>query len=188
MIATALFLLISFFTPGQTPAGVCLNNDEKTLFEAVNAYRETLDLEPVKFSQALTQVAQAHVRDLAENYDFKPNARCNPHGWSKKGEWSSCCYTADHKQAECMWNKPREIANFDTNGFEILSYSSDGVTPTEALLGWQKSKGHHEVMINKGMWEKVTWGSMGVGIHEEWAVVWFAVLDDPIQESPEDCK
>ena len=87
-----------------------------------------------------------------------------------------------------MWDKPREIADFDTNGFEILSYSSDGVTPTEALLGWQKSKGHHEVMINKGMWEKVTWGAMGVGIHEEWAVVWFATDDDPVQSPPTMCN
>ena len=77
-----------------------------------------------------------------------------------------------------MWSKPMEIAGFDSNGYEILSYSSDGVTPGEALIGWQNSQGHHEVMINAGGWNRVQWGGMGVGIYEEWAVVWFAEKHD----------
>ena len=80
-----------------------------------------------------------------------------------------------------MWDKPREIADFDSNGYEILSYSSDGITPSEALIGWQNSRGHHEVMINAGIWTKVEWGGMGVGIYKEWAVVWFAEKADTEQ-------
>ena len=77
-----------------------------------------------------------------------------------------------------MWDKPREIGGLDANGYEILSYSSDGVTPGEALVGWQNSRGHHEVMINAATWKKVNWAGMGVGIYEEWAVVWFAEKAD----------
>lgn len=172
-------LLLSFFLLfGSSSNSVCLSADEKKLFDVVNAYRESMDLEPVPFSAAMTRVAQAHVLDLGANYTFKRGAKCNPHSWSKKGEWSDCCYTSDHKRAACMWDKPREIAGFDTNGFEILSYSSDGVTPGEALVGWQKSKGHHDVMINNASWQRVKWQSMGVGIYEEWAVVWFGEKAD----------
>jgi len=171
-------LILSSFLPIENSVDICLSDDEEKLFKIINAYRETLDLEAISYSASLTKVAQAHVQDLAANYTFKRGAKCNPHSWSKKGEWTSCCYTSDHKKAQCMWDKPREIANYDSNGFEILSYSSDGVTPGEALTGWQKSRGHHEVMINAGTWKKVTWGGMGVGIYKEWAVVWFAEKSD----------
>jgi hypothetical protein len=173
-----LFLIFRLVPDVELVEQVCLNEDEKQLFDIINAYRETLDLKSIPYSASLSKVAQAHVQDLAANYTFKRGAKCNPHSWSKKGEWTSCCYTSDHKKASCMWDKPREIAGFDSNGYEILSYSSDGVTPGEALIGWQNSRGHHEVMINSATWEKVTWGGMGVGIYEEWAVVWFAEKSD----------
>ncbi len=162
----------------KNESDVCLSQDEIKLFEIINIYRETLDLQPIPFSKALTRVSQAHVRDLSDHYTFKRGAKCNPHSWSRKGKWSSCCYTNDHKQAKCMWNKPREISGFDSNGYEILSYSSDGITPGEALIGWQKSQPHHQVMINSAKWTKVTWKSMGVGIYNEYAVIWFAELED----------
>jgi len=164
--------------PAEIREETCLRTDEKQLYDIINAYRETLELERIPYSVSLTKVAQAHVQDLAANYTFKKGAKCNPHSWSKKGEWSSCCYTSDHKQAKCMWSKPMEIAGFDSNGYEILLYSSDGVTPGEALTGWQKSRGHHEVMINAATWNKVKWGGMGVGIYKEWSVVWFAEKPD----------
>ncbi len=177
-IILVLSNIITDQKPGNISLDVCLSQDEKKLYEVINAYRETLELQPIPFSRALTKVSQAHVRDLSENYAFKRGAKCNPHSWSKKGDWSSCCYTNDHKKAKCMWDKPREISGFDSNGYEILSYSSDGVTPGEALTGWQKSQPHHQVMINSSTWKKVTWNSMGVGIYKEYAVVWFAELAD----------
>ena len=157
---------------------VCITSAEQELYHMVNEYRQSKKLDPIPFSASLTMVAQAHVRDLHNNYEFSPNAECNPHSWSKKGKWSSCCYTNDHKQAKCMWDKPKEIAGYDSPGYEIAYYQSDGAVPFVALEGWKESKGHNPVIVNKGIWEQLTWGGMGVGIYEEYAVVWFGVLNE----------
>ena len=175
-----LITSIQIYPPNDLPhdLSICITQDEKELYELVNTYRETLDLKLIPFSQSLSKVAQSHVRDLVENYNYKPNPKCNPHSWSKKGDWTSCCYTSDHKKAECMWNKPREIASFDSHGYEILYYSSKGPSPGESLIAWQKSPSHHPVMINSGIWEQIEWGSIGIGIYKEYAAVWFAELEE----------
>ena len=180
-----IFTLIILFTglfnsykTEVTEAPFCITSDEKQLFEILNAYRDSRNLEAIPFSVSLSKVARAHVRDLVENYEFKQGSRCNPHSWSKAGDWSSCCYTNDHKKAACMWDKPKEIAGYESQGYEILFYSSDGSTPAEALNGWQKSPGHHALVINSGQWEKVEWKAMGIGIYGEYAVTWFGVLEE----------
>jgi len=157
----------------------CLTAEEKKLLKVVNAYRETLDLKAIPYSPSLSLVAQAHVRDLAENYDYLSQGKCNPHSWSKKGKWEGCCYTANHKNAECMWKKPMEIAGYDSNGYEILYFASNGSTAAAALKGWQDSPSHHAVMINSGTFAQATWKAMGVGIYREYAAVWFGQLEEP---------
>ena len=79
-----------------------------------------------------------------------------------------------------MWDKPKEIAGYDGAGYEIMFYSSDGATAEEALVGWQKSPGHHAVMINLNTWEQVKWGAMGVGIYGEYAATWFGQTEEQI--------
>ena len=107
-----IWLLLS--SPPQMPVpdedGVCLSEEEKKLYDIIMAYRKTKKLKPIPYSAKLSKVAQTHVRDLAENYAYEKDAACNPHSWSNKGKWSSCCYTSDHKKAKCMWDKPKEIA------------------------------------------------------------------------------
>jgi uncharacterized protein YkwD len=168
-----VFSLILIRNDRTEVVNVCVSDDEKRLYDIINAYRETKGLRSIPFSQSMTMVAQAHVQDLVENYTFKQNARCNPHSWSENGDWSDCCYTSDHKKAQCMWDKPKEIAGYKGYGYEILFYSSDGASPSEALNGWQNSPGHHSVMINKNTWSRVEWKAMGVGIAGEYAVAWF---------------
>jgi hypothetical protein len=124
-------------------------------------------------------VAQAHVRDLENNYEFSSNNRCNPHSWSENGEWSSCCYTNDHKQAECMWNKPKEISGYDGAGFEIAYFASSGAKARAGLDGWIRSPAHLPLIINSGQWEQVTWNAIGVGVYGKYAVVWFGREPDP---------
>ena len=138
-IVTIIFRGLIPSLPAENLEQACLSKEEKKLFDLINAYRETKGLYTVQFSSSMTLVAQAHVRDLEENYNFKRDTKCNPHSWSKKGNWTSCCYTNDHKKAECMWNKPKEIAGYEGHGYEILFYSSDGSTAEEALIGWQNS-------------------------------------------------
>lgn len=186
-------LLLSFIiqaSPGTTgePATVCLSAEEKTLYDLITAYRASKGLSVIPLSAKLTMVAQAHARDLSANYTFDPDNSCNPHSWSAKGAWSSCCYTNDHKQARCMWDKPKEIAGYDSPGYEIAYYSSKGASASEGLAGWQKSPGHNPLIINEGIWAKATWRGIGIGFYKEYGVVWFGeVADDaPISECPPD--
>jgi hypothetical protein len=148
--------------------------DAAALAKLINDYRASIGLPRVAISPALTKVAQAHVRDLAVN---KPvTDRCNMHSWSKRGRWSACCYDSSRAAARCMWNKPKEIAGYAGNGYEIAARSS-GITPAHALELWQQSPAHHHVMINHAQWKK-PWRAMGVAIEGDYAVAWFGELPD----------
>ena len=181
MYTTSFILILFSLFQGKASTGedtFCLSAEEKKLFDIINSYRETRDLEHIPFSVSMSKVAKAHVRDLVDNYTYKTGAKCNPHSWSDNGIWSSCCYTADHKKAQCMWDKPKEIANYDGYGYEILFYSSDGASAGEALTGWQNSSAHHAVMINTGIWDKIEWGALGIGIYGQYAVAWFGETEE----------
>jgi uncharacterized protein YkwD len=154
----------------------CLSTEEKELYDLIMAYRKTKKLPSIPLSAKLTQVAQAHVQDLIKNYN--DNGKCNYHSWSKKGNWSPCCYTDDHAQAACMWNKPKEIAAYEGSGFEIAYWSSAGVNAKEALSGWQGSSGHNAVMVNSGIWKDSQWKAIGIGLAGEYSVVWFGETVD----------
>lgn len=159
-------------------SSVCLAPEEKRLYDLIMAYRSAKGLEPIKLSARLTLVAQAHAHDLADHYQFDPQNKCNPHSWSSKGEWSSCCYTSDHRQAACMWEKPKEIAGYDSPGYEIAYYSSAGASAEEGLRGWKKSPSHNPLLVNEGIWKKVTWRAIGIGIYKEYGIVWFGEQED----------
>jgi uncharacterized protein YkwD len=159
-------------------ADVCVSAEEKKLYDLMMEYRKAKGLPPIPLSSKLSLVAQTHAKDLATNYKFDQNNKCNPHSWSKKGKWSSCCYTSDHKQAKCMWDKPKEIAEYNSPGYEIAYYSSRGATAEEGLKGWQKSPSHNPLIINDGMWSKATWKGVGVGFYKEYGIVWFGEAED----------
>jgi hypothetical protein len=127
-----------------------------------------------------------HAKDLSEHYDFAPDNKCNPHSWSKKGNWTPCCYTSDHKQAACMWNKPREISGYEGSGYEIAYYSSSGANAKEGLDGWKVSPGHNPLLINSDIWSKVKWKGIGIGIYKEYGLVWFGEVAD--EEPLKICK
>lgn len=155
----------------------CVKPEEKKLYDLLMAYRAENGLKPIPLSTSLTQVAKWHVFDLATNQPAKGN--CNLHSWSKSENWEKCCYTNNHKKAECMWNKPRELTQYMGDGFEIAAYLPNGPTAQNALNGWKKSNGHNRVMINKGNWKNMQWKSVGIGIQEDYAVIWFGIEDDP---------
>ncbi len=124
-------------------------------------------------------VAKAHVLDLQTNYDFSRENPCNPHSWSDRGDWSACCYTSDHSQAACMWAKPQEIADYPGEGYEIAYIDSNGANAGDGLAGWKKSPSHNPLLVNSGIWEQATWKALGIGIHGNYAVVWFGQQEDP---------
>lgn len=202
MKSTLYFLcLVSFLSgvvPGYSQAeNVCLSAQEKLLYDLIMEYRKSKKLKPIPFSAKLTKVAQAHVRDLEDNFEyelddnnkiarinpkntktFQITGDCNLHSWSDKGSWSSCCYTADHSQAQCMWDKPKEIAGYDGEGYEIAYIQSGAASAKEAIEGWKKSSGHNPLLINSETWSKLTWGAIGIGIYGKYGVVWFGEKED----------
>jgi uncharacterized protein YkwD len=185
-IVFCLFLVFGFSSKRTEAPSVCLTAEEQKLYELMMAYRKSKGLESIPLSAKLTLVAQAHARDLMTNYKFDFDNKCNPHSWSKKGKWSSCCYTNDHKQAKCMWDKPKEIAGYESAGYEIAYYSSKGATAEEGLDGWKKSSGHNPLIINDGMWSKAKWKAIGVGFSGEYGIVWFGEKED--DNSPSICN
>ncbi|QSE98460.1 CAP domain-containing protein [Fulvivirga lutea] len=187
LLFTMLIALAPVAEEQPNNVDVCLSTDEAKLYTIINDYRKSKKLKPIPYSAKLSMVAQVHAKDLADNYDFDPNNKCNPHSWSKKGEWSSCCYTNDHKKAQCMWDKPMEIAGYNSPGYEIAYYSSAGANAEEGLEGWQKSPAHNPLLINTSIWKDIEWQAVGVGIYKEYAVVWFGQMADE-QNNVVTCK
>ncbi|WP_322793207.1 CAP domain-containing protein [Bellilinea sp.] len=166
--------------PPAQQSGACLSEEEVKMGNLINQYRAEKGLKPIAFSRSLTQVAQAHVRDL---YDNRPNTgNCNLHSWSDKGNWTPVCYTDDHKNAQGMWNKPREITGglYTSYGYEIAYWHSAQATAEEAFDRWKSSSsGHNAVMIEDSIWKGMNWQAMGIGIYQNYAVVWFGQPADP---------
>ncbi len=172
-LITALTLLIFSFSYTQE-----LNEEEQKLYEQIMELRKESGLPEIPLSKSLTIVAQTHVKDLTENDPEVGN--CNMHSWSDKGEWSSCCYTDDHAKASCMWDKPSELTNYKGNGYEIATRSGGGITAEEALQSWIDSQLHLNVILNVGMWSP-TWNAIGIGIYDDYSVIWFGNKIDPEQ-------
>lgn len=161
---------------------VCLTENEMKLYNLVMQYRMNNGLPEIPLSTSLTFVAQQHCKDLVNN--SPKTSLCNMHSWSTKGNWSSCCYTSDHKAANCMWSKPRELTNYRGNGYEIAFYvwssanANYTATPEEALKGWQSSEGHNNVILNKSIWKSAHWNAIGIGIYRGYATIWFGEEKD----------
>ena len=170
------FFMHTLFSSSYPP----ISDEEKELHRLINAYRISRGLQEVPISPALTKVAQAHAKDLM--YHYKQSNRCNMHSWSKEGPWTACCYRDNHKNASCMWDKPKEIAGYDSPGYEIAYWHSNAATAGQALEVWKKSPGHHAVLANLGTFKDANWQAMGIGIYKEYAVVWFGEMPDKIEQ------
>ena len=145
--------------------------DAEELVELVNAYRVSQGLPAIPQSNALMLVAYSHAEDLHIN---RPDGgSCNMHSWSDLGEWSGCCYTADHAEAECMWDKPRELTDYPGNGYENAAGGVGPITPAQALTAWQGSAGHNDVILNQGVWASHPWQALGAAVYGDYAVLWF---------------
>jgi hypothetical protein len=179
-----IFLCSGFlFKPESKEVNTCVSPEEQKLHSLINEYRKKHKLPTIPFSKSLSFVAKEHARDLHLNHPDKGN--CNMHSWSSKGKWTSCCYTADHKKASCMWNKPSELTSYKSNGYEIACMGVN--TAERALECWKGSPGHNDVILNNAPWKNMKWNAMGVGIHGEYAMVWFGTIADP-EGKPELCK
>ncbi len=170
------FVAFMFFASGMQIDSITLSDNDKKLAQLINDYRKKKSLPPIKISKSLTLVAKTHCEDL-EKYSKEIKKGCNPHSWSKHGKWTLVNYYPDHRNAQGMWDKPRELTHYKGNGYEI---ECDGaISPEEALKLWKNSAGHNSVIIETGVWKKTDWQSMGVCMCNGFAVVWFGKEVDP---------
>jgi cbb3-type cytochrome oxidase subunit 3 len=196
ILSTFVVLLlagISFaFQKHNKEQAICVSAKEMDLYNAINQYRKENGLQEINLSTSLCKVAQTHAYDLTFHRPF--TSKCNMHSWSDKGKWTPCCYTEDHKQAACMWDKPRELTKYKGNGFEIChgyaqfeKFSGDTVSVAGALAGWKSSKGHNNVILNKETWAQMKWNAIGIGINRDFVCVLFGVETDS-ELTPIVCK
>ena len=73
----------------------------KQLIAEVNNYRRSKGLGSVVANSCLCKTADKHTQQL--------NA-----GQANKHSWKSCTYSS--RNANCMWNKPKEICGYPNKG------------------------------------------------------------------------
>ena len=166
------------FLPAN-PCDTIASAGEQRLYRLLMEHRRSQGLPPIPWSSSLSFVARAHVRDLRAH---PPSGKCNFHSWSANGPWTPCCYTDDHARAQCVWDKPRELTRYPGNGYEISAWNSASQDPETALSSWKGSPLHHAVIVNSGVWARIRWKAVGVGIYGSYAVVWFGEEADPCFE------
>jgi len=174
-------LLMFINLPGEKDLDkLYLSGQEYELYNMVMEYRQNRGLKKIKLSASLTYVARIHAQDLADHRPF--DNYCNLHSWSEYGDWTACCYTDDHEEANCMWYKPFELTGFKGIGYEIVYYSTypeDHINfPGSVLDGWKESKSHNQMIINKAEWKSLEWKSIGICINGPYAVIWFSDTED----------
>lgn len=153
------------------------DHDAERLIEAVYDLRAENGLNAIPLSPTLARVARMHATDLER---YPRNGRCNLHSWSPNGAWSPCCYTADHAQARCMWDKPREIGRgaYRGDGFEIVCWHSERMTVDIAMRCWRDSRPHQNVLLNRREWRDIEWRSLGVAMSAHYAVLWVGQVSE----------
>jgi uncharacterized protein YkwD len=165
----------------------CLSPQETEMIRLVNHYRERRGLPPVPVSRSLVMVARLHALDLQQNRpDQGSDSRgmtCNMHSWSSRGDWKPGCYTNDHRNADLMRAKPREITGnvYREAGYEAVYWiSSPPVDPQLVLEGWAKSPDHRALLFESGKWVGINFKALGVGVTDNFAVLWFGTMRDPL--------
>lgn len=174
-LAMVLLMLICFIGCDD-PDAEAPDQWGEDLVNMINHYRNQNGLESIPYSPALTETAVAHVEDLGDNHPDE-KGDCNLHSWSDQGDWTPCCYTPDHAEAQCMWDKPAEIAGYPGYGYEIAAKGTD-LDPDQALGLWKNSTGHNDVILNQGIWTDNTFLAIGAAITKQYAVVWFGESED----------
>ena len=174
-----LVVLLSWLGAAKLHAKeVTVSPEEKQLYDLIMQYRAENNLPRIPLSASLTYVAQTHARDYV-TYRHEVPQGCNMHSWSGHGNWSRCDYYDDHRNAACMWSKPRELTPYQGYGYEISYMTSGTCTAQGALNGWKRSSGHNAVIINLGNWYDNYWQAIGIGIYKGYACVWFGEHKDP---------
>lgn len=152
------------------------------LVDRINEVREQHRLPAVPLSPRLTLVAKTHVEDLARH---SPHKDCgnNLHAWSRNGTWKGGCFLlADKTTYPVMWDKPKELAQYASPGYEIAASGTLGDKPhldyDQAMKAWRGSPAHENVILNKDIWKDRAWKAVGAAIAYGYACAWFGQAPD----------
>lgn len=150
-------MTVDIYAPNAQDA---LSVEELALYHMIMAYRAESGLAPIPLSADLTLVAGRHVVDTTENIwgaGLELPSGTNLHSWS------DAPYYADHSAASVMWDAPERLGtDYGGSGFEISAAGYGSIE--DALVGWQNSSGHNQVIMNEGIWASQTWNAIGVGV------------------------
>lgn len=177
-----LMLLVALSTAAQAQdQQISLSEKEKRLAIMINQYRDNNGLPAIPLTKSLTTVAKTHIEDLSQNHPDTKNygsGDCNTHSWSDQGSWTAVCYTGSG-QGSLMWSKPRELTDYNGDGYEIAHWNSQTATALGALNSWKADEPHSDVILERNQWLGSAWKAMGVGMDGSYAVVWFGKEEDP---------
>jgi len=157
------------FDPGL-PEKHCVSTEERKLYNLISEYRNSKQLPAVEFSKSLSYVAKVHAMDLSFNRpDF---GGCNPHSWSDKGKWKSCCYARSEDRITCMTLKPKELTGYKSKAYEVVYSGGEEAKADDAFELWTDIAMMNDYLLNTGKWTK-PWLAVGIGIYGEYACLWF---------------
>jgi hypothetical protein len=161
------------------PDKFCISSNEFILAKMINDYRRQNNLADIPISKSLFFVAYSHVQDLAQNQAYRNN--CGLHSWSENGDWNPCCYLKEDVKTNCMNDKPKELTGYKGKGYEMIYWGSEEAIPADAIEVWKSTALTNEMMLNQGKWNTKTWKSIGIGLLDGYASVWFGDETDPSQ-------
>jgi hypothetical protein len=153
------------------PENFCISENEFILAKMINDYRIQNNLSVVPLSKSMFFVARTHIEDLAQNHPDLEN--CGLPSWSDKGKWKPCCYGNESVKTTCMNDKPKELCGYKGKGYEMIYWGSEEAIPSDAIDVWKSTMLTNEMLLNQGKWKNITWKSVGVGLLNGYASVWF---------------
>jgi hypothetical protein len=150
------------------------------IIDLINDYRLENDLPIVPISTSLCTVAQAHVEDLAENKPYEAGEECSLQSWSEAAPAEACCYLVDNSNPECMWEKPQEMTEYPTYGYESVAVGP--LSPLDAVEHFKNVEAHVDLILERASWINVDWMAIGAAYQDGHATLWFGADPDPADE------
>ncbi len=162
---------------GFDAKAVCISKQEKELVKLINQYRKKHNLKAIPVSSSLSYVAQKHAKELNDKIKDLTHS------------WVDCDYDGKNRKTyNCMWDMPKKLTGYPGKGYECgFAQWGQEFSAADILEGWQNSRGHDNVIINKATWKKMEWNAMGVAIYGNYATLWFGRIKDP-KGSPKICN
>lgn len=174
--------------------GDSLEPEEIQLANLLNEYRQQNGLAAIPMSPSLSLVANRHVRDLSENigsltHDWS-DCKISTLGTDSSQQIAALRYSVKpelrlkspsaNQGWECMWNAPQRLGtDYPGRGYENAYWSSGRSSADGAFRSWQNSPLHNNVIVNRGMWVDRRWQALGIGIYDQYAVMWVGEEIDP---------